>query len=73
MNKAEFLKNMQEILQIDEELSLDTQLNKLEEWDSLSKITTLAFLDREFSITMLVSEIEDFKTIEDIAKKCGIV
>lgn len=73
MNKAEFLKNMQDILQVDEALSFDTQLNELEEWDSLSKITTLAFLDREFSITMLVSEIEDFKTIEDIAKKCGIV
>lgn len=73
MNKAEFLKNMQDILQVDEALSFDTQLNELEEWDSLSKITTLAFLNREFSITILVSEIEDFKTIEDIAKKCGIV
>lgn len=72
MNRTEFLTKMQDILQKDDKLSFDTQLSELEEWDSLSKITTLAFLDREFSITMLVSEIENFKTIEDIAKKCGI-
>lgn len=72
MNREEFLVKMQDILQKDDGLSFDTQLSELEEWDSLSKITTLAFLDREFSITMLVSEIENFKTIEDIAKKCGI-
>lgn len=72
MNKIEFLQNLQDILQTDKELSFDTNLCELQEWDSLSKITTLAFLDREFGILISVNEIDCFKTIEDIAKKCGL-
>lgn len=71
MSRDEFLGHLSEIMQTDE-LSFDVALDSLEEWDSLSKITTLAFLDREFGISLLVSEIEQFKTIEDIAKKCGL-
>lgn len=72
MSRDEFLGHLSEIMQTDRELSFDMALDSLEEWDSLSKITTLAFLDREFGISLLVSEIEQFKTIEDIAKKCGL-
>lgn len=72
LNRTEFLENLQEILQMDRELSFEMRLDELEEWDSLSKITTLAFLDREFSVTLSVSEVNDFKTIEDIARKCGL-
>ena len=71
MSRAEFLEQLSEIFQTDKELSFDTNLDSLEEWDSLSKITTLAFLDREFGISLLVSDIENFKTIEDIANATG--
>lgn len=71
MSRAEFLEQLSEIFQTDKELSFDTNLDSLEEWDSLSKITTLAFLDREFGISLLVSDIEEFKTIEDIANAAG--
>ena len=71
MSRAEFLEQLSEIFQTDKELSFDTNLDSLEEWDSLSKITTLAFLDREFGISLLVSDIENFKTIEDIANAMG--
>ncbi|MGX3097349.1 acyl carrier protein [Helicobacter sp. 23-1046] len=71
MSRTEFLEQLSEIFQTDKELSFDTNLDSLEEWDSLSKITTLAFLDREFGVSLLVSDIEEFKTIEDIAKRCG--
>lgn len=72
LSRTEFLESLQEILQMDRELSFEMRLDELEEWDSLSKITTLAFLDREFSVTLSVSEVNDFKTIEDIARKCGL-
>lgn len=72
MNKVEFLEHLQEILQTDKELFFEMNLSEIDEWDSLSKITTLAFLDREFGISILVSEIDEFKTIGDIAKRCGL-
>lgn len=71
MSRDEFLGHFSEIMQTDRELSFDMALDSLEEWDSLSKITTLAFLDREFGISLLVSDIENFKTIEDIANATG--
>ena len=71
MSRDEFLGHLSEIMQTDRELSFDMALDSLEEWDSLSKITTLAFLDREFGISLLVSDIENFKTIEDIANATG--
>ena len=71
MSRAEFLEQLSEMFQTDKQLSFDTNLDSLEEWDSLSKITTLAFLDREFGISLLVSDIENFKTIEDIANATG--
>ena len=71
MSRAEFLEQLSEIFQTDKELSFDMNLDSLEEWDSLSKITTLAFLDREFGVSLLVSDIENFKTIEDIANATG--
>ncbi|MCH5314244.1 MAG: acyl carrier protein [Helicobacter sp.] len=72
MSRTEFLEHLQEIFQTDEKLSFEMRLDEIQEWDSLSKMTTLAFLDREFSVTMAISEISNFQTIEDIAKKCGL-
>ena len=47
MNREEFLKEFADILQTDETLSPETILDDLEEWDSLSKIATIALFDRK--------------------------
>ena len=72
MNKDEFLKNMQDILETDEVLDYDTVLDNLEEWDSLSKLATVTFLDNIFGIKATFSDFENFKTIGDIATKVGL-
>lgn len=72
MSKDEFLEAFADILQTDEALSFEMNLATLDGWDSLSKITTLAFMDREFGVTMLVNQLDNLKTIGDIAAKCGI-
>ncbi len=72
MTREEFLEQMQDILQTDEELSFDMNLDDLEEWDSLSKMATVAFLDANFGVKTTFSDFEKIKTVEDIAKKAGI-
>lgn len=75
MTKDELLSNLQELLQIDDgggALSYESVLEELPEWDSLAKLSFLAWLDREFKISISVSEVEKFKTIGDIAKVCGV-
>ena len=72
MDRNEFLTQMQDILQTDEELSFDMNLDDLEEWDSLSKMATVAFLDSNFGVKTTFSDFESIKTIEDKTKKAGI-
>ena len=72
MNKAEFLEEFIEVLQTEEEIDENTVLEELEEWDSLSKMATIAFLDKNFSIKVTFDEIKNFKTVQDIIDKAGI-
>ncbi len=72
MNKSEFLEKMKDILQTDEELKLDMELDSLTEWDSLSKLATVAFLDSDFEVKITFNDFRKIKTIDDLAKKAGI-
>ena len=74
MNRDEFLVKMQDILQYehDEELTYNTNLLDVEEWDSISIISVVAFLDSEFKKKITVNELKDVKTIEEIAQLAGI-
>lgn len=72
MNREEFLVQMQDILQTEEELNFEMNLDDLDEWDSLSKMSTVAFLDANFGVKTTFADFEAIKTIEDIAKKAGI-
>ena len=72
MNREEFLEKMVDILQTEESLNFDTVLEDLEDWDSLSKMSTLTFLDTDFGVKISFAELSEMKTLEDIAQKAGI-
>lgn len=72
MNKDEFLKNFEDVLQTEEVLSFDTILEDLEEWDSLSKIATIAFLDKHFGKKITMNDLNEFSKVGDIAARAGV-
>ena len=72
MKREEFLNKFQDILQTEETLSFNMELDSIEEWDSLSKMSTAAFLDSDFNIAVTFDDFLKMKTIEDIAIKAGI-
>lgn len=72
MNKEEFLVQMQDVLQTDEELSYETALDDLAEWDSLAVMATMAFLDKEFGVKTTMKDYKEMSTIADIAQKAGL-
>lgn len=72
MNRNKFLENLIDVIQTEENINFDTVLEDLEEWDSLSMMATIAFLDREFSAKISLQELKEFNTVEDIAKKAGL-
>lgn len=74
MNKGEFIEKIKDILQYesDKELTYNSNLIDLDEWDSLSIISTVAFLDSEFGKKVTVSDMKNIVTIEDLAKIAGV-
>ena len=72
MNREEFLNNIADALQTEESLSFDTVLDGLDEWDSLSKMAVLAFLNKNFDAKLTFSDFKSISTIEDLAKKAGV-
>lgn len=72
MNKEEFLVQMQDVLQTETELTMETVLDELDEWDSLSMMATMAFLDKNFGIKLKIAEIKTLGTLGDIAAKAGV-
>lgn len=72
MNKEQFLEEMVEVLQTEDEITMDTVLEDLEEWDSLSIMSTMAFLDKNFGVKTNMADYKNMITIGDIARKAGL-
>ena len=72
MTKEDFLNEMIDVLQTEEEISFDTILTDLDEWDSLSIMATMAFLDKSFGVKTTMKDYKEMKIIGDIAKKAGL-
>ena len=72
MSKEEFLVQMQDVLQTEAELKMETVLDELDEWDSLSMMATMAFLDKNFGVKLKIADIKTLATIGDIAAKAGL-
>lgn len=71
MTKEDFILKFTDILQTEEEISMDTLLEDLEDWDSLNIMACVSwFLENKINIT--TKEIASCKTVGDIAKKFGI-
>lgn len=71
MAKEDFLKKFSDILQTDDPIYFETELEELEDWDSLTKMSTVSwFLENNIQIT--VKDVSTFKTVGEIAEHFGI-
>ena len=67
MEIKEKINKIEEMLEIDENtLTLDTELNSLDEWDSVAILSTIVMLDEEFGKKLLGEQIQKFHTVKDI-------
>lgn len=72
MTREEFLTQMLDVLQREDELTFDMELQDLDEWDSLAVMATMAFLDKQFGVKTSMADYKTMKTVEDIAAKAGL-
>jgi acyl carrier protein len=68
MNKINFLKELHEELEIEsiEFLTLDTNFKDLEEWDSMTAMVLIGFVNQNFNKNLNSDEIEKCETFSDI-------
>ena len=67
MEIKEKINKIEEMLEIDENtLTLDTELNSLDEWDSVAILSTIVMLDEEFGKTIKGTDIKACKTVADL-------
>lgn len=58
---------LSELLELEvNDFSPETNLDDLEEWDSLAAISYVVMMDEEFEIVANPDDIKKFKTIQDI-------
>ena len=72
MIESEFLKEFQDVLQTEENISMQTVLADLDEWDSLAVMSTMAFLESSFNVKTSMADYKNIITVADIAKKAGL-
>lgn len=58
---------LEEIMDLDEDtLTLETVLENVEEWDSLSALSLTVTMKREFGVELTTETIRSFVTVKDI-------
>lgn len=68
MKKDEFIKQLIDIMDTEAELTLETNLSDVEEWDSLSLVSFLSFCNARLRRPILPEEIKSAQTVNDLYK-----
>ena len=66
MTKEIFLERMADILDVEDEITLDTNLSELDEWDSLSIVSYVAMANAACGKKVYVKSVREAVTIQDL-------
>lgn len=67
MSEREKLALLEDLMELEEgELSLDSVLEDIDEYDSMAKLSLIVLMEDEFGIKLNTDVIKSFKTIGDI-------
>ena len=72
MDEKKFLEKFIDMADIEDEITMDTILDELEEWDSLSIVSFIAFAKANGAANITATKVREAKTVHelyDIVKK----
>lgn len=72
MTKDNFLLKLEDELELDTKLTLETNIKDIEEWDSMTAMVLIGILSNEFGISLKLEEIESLTTINSIIERVGV-
>ena len=66
MTKNDFLKKLVDLMDTEEELTMDTTLENIEEWDSLSFVSFIAFANTQAGKKITPDVVRSAKTVGEL-------
>lgn len=70
MSENEKLALLEETLEVEEgSLALDMDLNDVEEYDSMAKLSLIVMMEDEFGVKLGSADVKAFKTVADIINR----
>ena len=75
MKTKDFINELKDALEIedeDKEITLETNLKDLEEYDSLSVLSIIAMTDKHFGKQLSSQQFADINTVRNLIKKIGV-
>ena len=72
MNKEEFLQELGEIMMLEEQLELSTELETLDAYDSMTHVTLLGIFEDEFGKEIESEDLIALKTVGDLVALAGL-
>lgn len=71
MNIADFTSQLQEELELEIDLTPETDLSQLEEWDSMSAMILIGFVSDKFGVLLNGDDISQITTVNSLIAKIG--
>ena len=68
MDEKKFLEDLTELLDTESTISLDSKLDDIDEWDSLSYVSFVAVALSKYKVAVAKEEIKNAKTVNDLYK-----
>lgn len=72
MEKSLFLIRLQEELEYETNLDLNTNIKELEEWDSMGAMILIGFVSDEFGVNLNADDIKKITTVNSLIEKIGL-
>jgi len=68
MQETEFIEFFKEALEIDDDLTLETKIEDIYEWDSIGILTIIGMADEDYDLELDPQDLEGVNTLNDIFK-----
>lgn len=71
MTKDDFLVELEDILQREDACNENDSLEDYDEWDSLSKMSIMAYYQKNFAVEITLNDLDSVQTVSDLIKLAG--
>lgn len=71
MKTEKFLELLVEELELENALTLESNLKELEEWDSMTAMLLIGVVSNEFAKTLTADDIKELTTVQSLVDKIG--